>query len=115
MTEEMPEKVWVGYFPDDGYTGECFDADIFDDGYDRTSYTRTDIAEANLKSAEDDFEAMYQMVKSRNAEIERLKAELEVWEYAFDLCHRYNGNNKSEYLSDARKTLNQTEQTDDRE
>lgn len=39
---DMPEVVWVGYYPDDGYTGESFDADTFDDGHNRTHYTRTD-------------------------------------------------------------------------
>ena len=41
MSEKLPFKVWVGHYPDDGYTGESFDADIFDDGNNRESYTNT--------------------------------------------------------------------------
>lgn len=40
--QTMPREIWVGYYPDDGYTGESFDADTFDDGHNRTKYHNTD-------------------------------------------------------------------------
>ena len=44
----MPDEIWVGYYPDDGYTGESFDADIFDDGHNRTRYIKAPTNEGDV-------------------------------------------------------------------
>lgn len=60
MTDNtMPETIWAGHYPDDGYTGESFDADTFDDGHNRTEYI--------LKSTSD----------KRIAELERQNTDLQ--------------------------------------
>lgn len=38
-------------------------------------------------------------------ELIELREEIKVYDYAFDLCHRYNGNLKSDYFKEARKAL----------
>ena len=51
MSNEMPDEIWVGYYPDDGYTGESFDADIFDDGHNRTRYIKAPTNEGDVGDA----------------------------------------------------------------
>ena len=45
-------------------------------------------------------------LKALRDERDRLREELSVANCAFDLCHRYNGNRKSEYFEEARKGRN---------